>query len=200
MLAVDDEPLGFSPIILCSLLAATKSANQVLYRNLTNELRTSIERLEKLSESGRLFGNLPLSRAVELLKAHPSYDKITTLAGMEAFSRTVRRMPILPLAAAHMLPVGRFARALNESVRLLNMLSARKCAELRRSGSAFMLEIENSPFASGSLSVKPQCSFYCGFLKAATSSFLGIQAPVEEASCRSTMAGISVCTFIIARV
>ncbi|MCD6119189.1 hypothetical protein J7K50_05065 [bacterium] len=156
-----------------------------------------MESVEHLAGSGKMIGDLPLLKAIDILVDLPSYNKVLLLAGMETYSLYGRKKLGITRFLIGEIPVFRFKRAVKAATRLAGSLFTPSGIGLLAKADSFIFELSNSPFTRGVTSDSEKCSFFCGFLRAAIADLLGSRVDVEEVTCAACSDQATTCKFAI---
>ncbi len=190
---------GYHPVLSYALLAATKSVDKMLYRKIVRETSVSVDSVLSLISNRhpvKYLGDLPLRTIIGHINHSCDYNRIVSLAGMEAFhqlSNTVYALGTRHIKLTSLLP---------------DVFEVRKCAELMRSlttlssvsvvqkGAMFSVELSLSPFVLGTSDV-PKCGFYTSFLGTSVTELLSKSYSVDEVVCSAMDHYEGRCVFVL---
>lgn len=149
----------FHPILLHSLLVATRRYEPALYDHICRQQHLDAERILGLFTEVEALGPGQLAELLAQLRQQAAYRDIVFLAGRNAFAHW----------AEHARLGGRFRIGrldLTQTLRrsLPPFLGSSSFNHLQR-GPLHFIELRDSVFARGAASHDPLCGFYSGFLR-----------------------------------
>lgn len=192
--AMDDrqELERFHPVLLYSILEATRRFEPDFYTHLCRSYHLDAERILGLFREVVVVGGGQLEPLLRDLRSHPAYHDIVFLAGRNALLmwvdlRHIRRAPVGTPASAF--------RSLSSD--LLPAFLGDASINILQRGELQFIEVQNSVFARGVSHEEPLCGYYTGLLTE-LAHFCGLMsATVSESSCSAMDPDSSTCVIQI---
>jgi len=170
------------PVVFYALLSSLDHFDPVTAANVSDELKISLEPLEKLVDAGKLLSDAPVRRLVSLLKSHKAFPRISYTAGELAFARTGFQFTGVGLSSV-----------LKEAMVSLTRILPRITSEVFELPVP-RITVRNSPFVDYPSSF-PTCGFVAGFISSALLSARMVRFRIRETICASISGERQACLF-----
>lgn len=183
----------FHPVLLYSILEATRRFEPDFYAHLCRSYHVDAERILGLFSEVEVIGSGQLAQLLRDLRAHPAYDDIVYLAGRNSL------LIWLELHNVRRPALGKTNAAFTKLVReLLPPFLGNATLSLLTHGTLIFVEIRDSIFARDVRHVCGVCGYYAGFL-VELGRFCGSQrATVTETHCSAVDPDGPTCTLEVA--
>ncbi|GEM_PF-6103847 len=188
-----DELERFHPVLLYSILEATRRFEPDFYAHLCRTYHVDAERILGLFSEVEVIGSGQLAQLLRDLRAHTAYDDIVYLAGRNSLLiwlelHDIRRPTLSSVSAA-------FAKLVRE---LLPPFIGNASVNVLSRGTLLFIEIRDSVFARDVRHDRALCGFYAGFLFELGRFCGSPRAAVTETHCSAMDPDGPTCTLEVA--